>query len=138
MQKRPNPQGGTFVKPGTLDLPADVCRAVGDVLGRIGDKWAVLIIRMLTERSMRFNELRRAIPAVSQKMLTTTLRNLERDGYLTRSVTPTAPPRVDYALTALGRDVMVPMNQLAEWALAHRGHVERARKKFDAAATPSR
>lgn len=121
---------------GTLDLPADVCRAVGDVLGRIGDKWAVLIIRMLSERSMRFNELRRAIPAVTQKMLTTTLRHLERDGFVSRRVTPTAPPRVDYTLTKLGRDVMVPMNHLAEWALAHRHHVARARKKFDA--TPAR
>lgn len=122
------------MKLGTLDLPADVCRSVGDVLGPIGDKWAVLLIRMLADRPMRFNELRRAIPTVSQKMLTTTLRSLERDGYLTRHVTPTSPPRVDYALTALGRDVMVPLNQLAEWALSHRGQVERARAKFDAAA----
>jgi DNA-binding HxlR family transcriptional regulator len=120
------------LKPGHLGLPADVCRAVGQILGHIGDKWAILVIRMLTDGPLRFSELRREIGAISQKMLTATLRDLERDGFVTRTVTPTIPPRVDYELTSLGRDLMAPVNALAEWALAHRAQIERARLKYDA------
>ncbi|OJH41739.1 winged helix-turn-helix transcriptional regulator [Cystobacter ferrugineus] len=119
------------MKLGNLNLPSEVCRSVGDVLGRVGDKWAVLVIVTLADGSQRFNELRRGIGTVSQKMLTATLRGLERDGYVTRKVTPTIPPRVDYELTQLGRDVLVPLNALAQWALAHREHVEAARKTYD-------
>lgn len=120
------------MKPGNLGLPAEVCRAVGEILGHIGDKWAILIIRMLSGGPLRFSELRREIGAISQKMLTATLRNLERDGFVTRTVTPTIPPRVDYELTRIGRDLMTPVNALAEWALAHRTQIERARARYDA------
>ncbi|CAM3082584.1 helix-turn-helix transcriptional regulator [Corallococcus sp. ZKHCc1 1396] len=125
------------MKLGHLDIPSDVCRSVGNVLGRIGDKWSVLVIVLLSERSHRFSELRRTIGTVSQKMLTATLRGLERDGYLTRTVTPTIPPRVDYALTEMGRDVLTPLNALAHWALAHREQVEAARRAYDAKADAS-
>lgn len=111
-------------------LPADVCREVGEILDGVGTKWAILIVRTLSDGPMRFSELRRALAAVTQKVLTSTLRDLERDGHVTRTVTPTKPPRVDYALTALGRDLMVPINALAHWALDHRVEIRRARQRF--------
>ena len=80
---------------------------------------------------MRFSELKRSLPSISQKVLTTTLRGLERDGYITRRVTPSIPPRVDYQLTDLGRDVLVPVTELAMWAFSRRGDVEAARAAFD-------
>lgn len=119
------------MKLGNLDLPSEVCRSVGDVLGRIGDKWSVLVIVLLKNGSKRFSELRREIGTVSQKMLTTTLRGLERDGFVKRTVTPTIPPRVDYELTELGRDVLEPLNAMALWALSRREKVEAARKAYD-------
>ena len=79
------------------------CRAVAQVLGRIGDKWTVLVIEMLGRQPMRFNELKREIGGISQKVLTSTLRGLERDGFVKRTVHPTIPPRVDYVLTSMGR-----------------------------------
>ena len=121
------------MKPGHLGLPPDVCRAVGSVLSRVGDKWSILVMRMLSDGSLRFSELRRQIGGVSQKMLTSTLRGLERDGYVTRTVTPSIPPRVDYELTKLGREVLVPINGLAEWALTRCDQVETARRAYDAA-----
>jgi DNA-binding HxlR family transcriptional regulator len=86
---------------------------------------------MLNEGELRFGELQRRVPTVSKKMLTTTLRGLERDGYLTRKVTPSIPPRVDYGLTPMGRDVLKPLNTLARWALDHRADVEAARHAYD-------
>src|SRR4028118_2238509 len=82
-----------------------VCRTISDLLARIGDKWSVLVVTTLGAGSHRFNELRREIPSVSQRMLTLTRRNLERDGLVSRAVTPSIPPRVDYALTPLGRSL---------------------------------
>ena len=93
------------MKPGHMHLPAD-CRAVSDVLARIGDKWSVLVVSRLGDGPLRFSELRRSIGGISQRMLTLTLRGLERDGLITRTVFPTIPPRVDYALTPLGRDLL--------------------------------
>jgi DNA-binding HxlR family transcriptional regulator len=119
------------MKLGVVDLPKDVCASVGDVLARIGDKWSMLVIVMLADGSKRFSELMRGIETVSQKMLTSTLRGLERDGYVTRKVTPSIPPRVDYALTELGRDVLTPINTLATWALARREQVEASRAAYD-------
>lgn len=116
---------------GNLNLAAHECRSLGEVLARIGDKWSVLIIVMLADGGMRFSELRREIGTISQKMLTATLRGLERDGYLTRTVTPTTPPRVDYALTELGRDVLVPVHALATWAAERRPVIEAAREAYD-------
>src|SRR5918997_5849822 len=87
------------------DPHSPVCRTISDLLSRIGDKWSVLVVTTLGDGSRRFNELRREIPSVSQRMLTLTLRNLERDGLVSRAVTPSIPPRVDYELTALGRSL---------------------------------
>ena len=93
-----------------------VCRTISTLLSRIGDKWTVLVVSTLGEGSKRFNELRREIPSVSQRMLTLTLRNLERDGIVSRVVTPTIPPRVDYALTDLGHSLLTPVTALSDWA----------------------
>lgn len=144
MGKHDSAQEGTFMKPSHLkvsaqkkcvttfsDLPPNVCQSVSDVLARVGDKWSILIISMLSRGSMRFTELKRGVGSISQKVLTTTLRGLERDGYLSRTVTPTIPPRVDYELTDLGRDVLVPVDALAKWALRSHERVEAARNKFD-------
>ena len=107
------------------------CRAVSDVLARIGDKWSVLIVSRLGARSMRFNEIRRDIGNISQRMLTLTLRGLERDGLVLRTVFATIPPRVDYALTPLGRSLLVPVRALGEWAIRHHTEIADARTVFD-------
>lgn len=109
----------------------ETCRAVSGVLARVGDKWSVLIVASLGKQPMRFNELKREIAGISQRMLTLTLRGLERDGLVTRTVFPTIPPRVDYELTALGRSLLVPVNALADWALKNAPKIEVAREKFD-------
>jgi DNA-binding HxlR family transcriptional regulator len=110
------------------------CKAVSGVLARIGDKWSVLIVTRLGARSMRFNELKKEIGGISQRMLTLTLRGLERDGMVTRTVFATIPPRVDYELTALGRSLLEPVTALGDWALKNIGKIDAARTKFDAAA----
>jgi DNA-binding HxlR family transcriptional regulator len=107
------------------------CRAISEVLQRIGDKWTVLVVSRLGEGPLRFNELRSIIGGISQKMLTTTLRGLERDGFVTRTVFPTIPPRVDYELTDLGRELLVPVQALADWGLANIDRVYAARERFD-------
>ncbi|GIL01049.1 MAG: HxlR family transcriptional regulator [Alphaproteobacteria bacterium] len=107
------------------------CRAISEVLSRIGDKWTVLVVELLDGGPMRFNELRRRIGNISQKMLTTTLRNLERDGFVTRTVFPTIPPRVDYELTGLGRELRVPVKALGHWARANIDRIQEARERFD-------
>lgn len=108
------------------------CRPIRHVLERVADKWSLLIIHRLARQTFRFNELRRAIPTISQRMLTYSLRELERDGLVLRTVTPTVPPRVDYALTALGATLLVPVQGLAEWALKNQAEMEEARSRFDA------
>jgi len=113
------------------------CRAISEVLARVGDKWSVLVVTLLGEGPRRFNELRRAIGGISQRMLTLTLRGLERDGLVTRTVFPTVPPRVDYALTPLGRDLLEPVSALGAWALRNQGKIARARERFDGAAATS-
>ena len=129
------------MKPRHKHLPAD-CRAVSDVLARVGDKCSVLVVTRLGGGPVRFNELRRSIGGISQRMLTLTLRGLERDGLITRTIFPTIPPRVEYALTALGRDLLQPVSGLSEWALRNQGKIARAREQFDnsakAAAEPAR
>jgi DNA-binding HxlR family transcriptional regulator len=109
-----------------------VCRTISDLLSRIGDKWSVLVVSTLGDGSRRFNELRREIPSVSQRMLTLTLRNLERDGLVSRTVTPTIPPRVDYALTELGKSLQGPINSLAVWAMDNVGAIHTAQARYDA------
>src|SRR5471032_1274412 len=129
------PQVGTAVIPtlgGTLHA-ADDCRAVSEVLARIGDKWTVLVVSSLGDGPKRFNELRRALGSISQRMLTLTLRGLERDGLCTRTVFPTVPPRVDYELTRLGRSLLEPVSALGLWARKNRPAIQDARRRFDAA-----
>ena len=115
------------------DPTSPVCRTISTLLSRIGDKWTVLVVSTLGEGSRRFNELRREIPSVSQRMLTLTLRSLERDGLVTRTVFPTVPPRVDYELTRLGRSLLEPVNGLGLWARQNQPAIRQAREKFDAA-----
>ena len=108
-----------------------VCRTISTLLSRIGDKWTVLVVSTLGDGSKRFNELRREIPSVSQRMLTLTLRNLERDGIVSRAVTPTIPPRVDYALTNLGHSLLKPVTALSEWALDNVETIHTAQARYD-------
>ena len=108
------------------------CRAVASVLARVGDKWSVFVIMQLIGGPQRFNELKRVIGGISQRMLTLTLRGLERDGLVTRTVFPTIPPRVDYELTDLGRGLAEPVKALGQWAFAHLPEIEGARSSFDA------
>ena len=119
------------MKPRYLNLPPGACVEVLDMLSRVGDKWAIFVIVGLSEGSLRFSELQRSIENVSKKMLTATLRNLERDGFISRTVTPTVPVRVDYELTALGHEVLVPLEALANWAIDRRDVVRNARQAFD-------
>ncbi|MGU3359327.1 winged helix-turn-helix transcriptional regulator [Methylobacterium sp. M6A4_1b] len=107
------------------------CRAVGTVLSRIGDKWTILVVMMLTDGPRRFNELKRMIGGVSQRMLTFTLRGLERDGLVSRTVYPTIPPRVEYELTELGRSLQKPVQALGAWAFANLPTIQNARSRFD-------
>jgi DNA-binding HxlR family transcriptional regulator len=110
----------------------DDCRAVSAVLQRVGDKWTVLVVHKLGEHNrMRFSELREAVGGISQKMLTATLRALERDGFVVREQFPTIPPRVDYELTDLGRELLVPVSALADWARRNGERVVKARAQFD-------
>ncbi len=108
-----------------------VCRTISTLLQRIGDKWTVLVVSTLGEGPRRFNELRREIPSVSQRMLTLTLRNLERDGIVSRAVTPSIPPRVDYALTDLGHSLLAPVNALSQWALDNVAAIHSAQARYD-------
>ena len=107
------------------------CRVISGLLQRIGDKWTVLVVTTLSGGSKRFNELRREIPTVSQRMLTLTLRNLERDGLVSRTVTPTIPPRVDYELTELGKSLVGPLHAIETWALDHVTDIHEAQARFD-------
>lgn len=118
------------MKPGNSH-DTEKCRAVADILSRIGDKWSVNVVRFLARGPMRFNEMRREISAISQRMLSLTLRGLERDGLVTRTVTPTIPPRVDYALTPLGKTLIGPICALSDWAIANQDAVDEARARFD-------
>jgi len=106
---------------------------VSEVLARVGDKWTVLVVATLGDGPKRFNELRRALGSISQRMLTLTLRALERDGLVTRTLFPTIPPRVDYELTRLGHSLLEPVSSLSLWARQNRSAIEAARRQFDAA-----
>jgi len=123
--------------PGDLHDPED-CRAVSEVLARVGDKWTVLVVVVLGPGPRRFNEIRRSLGSISQRMLTLTLRCLERDGLVTRTVHPTIPPRVEYALTRLGRSLLEPVSHLGLWARRNRVAIAEARRRFDAAAAGGR
>jgi DNA-binding HxlR family transcriptional regulator len=120
------------LKPKHPTLTAE-CRPISELLARIGDKWSVLVVSLLGNGPLRFSALRKMIEGISQKMLTTTLRSLERDGMVVRTVFPTTPPSVSYELTELGRDLLVPVGGLADWARKNQARVDAARDKFDRA-----
>lgn len=109
---------------------------VRHVLDGIGDKWTILVLTALKSGSHRFSELRRSIPDISQRMLTVTLRKLERDGFLTRSVTPSIPLRVDYALTPMGASLVAELSPLAKWALDHLEPIAKSRAIYDSENDP--
>ncbi|AGH50543.1 MULTISPECIES: winged helix-turn-helix transcriptional regulator [Sphingomonadales] len=108
------------------DIEHRDCRMISEILGRIGDKWTVLVVMTLRERPRRFNELKRAVDGISQQMLARTLKALERDGMVSRRVQDSVPPQVEYSLTELGTSLAEPVKQLGQWAWAHleliRGH----------------
>ena len=109
-----------------------VCERISQLLARVGDKWTVLVVGMLGDGPMRFNSLRRRIGDISQKMLATTLRSLERDGFVSRRVLPTNPPQVEYALTDLGRSLLVPVVALVDWTRSNSERIEAARRAYAA------
>lgn len=130
-------QEGTTLSARNIGVTIEVrdapqCSAVNDILARVGDKWSVRVVMALADGSRRFNELRRDIPGISQRMLARTLRGLERDGLASRAVTPSVPPRVDYALTPLGKSLCDPVARLGNWAIANIKSVTAARIAFDA------
>jgi DNA-binding HxlR family transcriptional regulator len=117
-----------------VELPnraSEDCRAVSSVLARVGDKWSVLIIVLLGDGPKRLNEIKRMVGGISQRMLTLTLRGLERDGLVKRTQFPTIPPRVDYELTQLGRSLWDAVKPLGKWAQGHVKHIAKARAAFD-------
>jgi len=107
------------------------CRGVGEVLSRVGDKWTVQVVVVLREQPRRFNELKRQIGGLSQQMLTRTLKTLERDGMVQRTVCATTPPQVEYALTGLGRSLSEPVRTLAQWARANLETIQDNRQRYD-------
>jgi DNA-binding HxlR family transcriptional regulator len=118
----------------TVQLPdpaTEDCRAVSSILARVGDKWTVLIVVLLGDGPKRFNEIRRMVGGISQRMLTFTLRGLERDGLVTRTVFPTTPQRVDYELTKLGGTLWEAVESLSSWARTHVGEILTSREQFD-------
>ena len=131
-------QEGTFSSAGNTGVTegtcaAATCQTVTEVLARVGDKWTMQVVMTLGNGPVRFNALRRAVDGISQRMLTRTLRNLERDGLISRTVTPSVPPRVDYALTPLGRSLVEPVSALGDWAVTNRERIAAARERFDLA-----
>jgi DNA-binding HxlR family transcriptional regulator len=120
------------MSPSHIHVPTD-CRTVTEILSRVGDKWSVQVVVQMGEGPKRFNELRRAVTGISQRMLTLTLRGLERDGLVTRTVFPTIPPRVDYQLTELGCSLLKTVRGLGDWAIQNRDEILAARQRFDGA-----
>jgi DNA-binding HxlR family transcriptional regulator len=118
------------MKPGEAHSPGS-CQQANEVISLVGDKWSVHIVMLLGGGKKRFMEIKRIVDGVSQKMLTVTLRGLERDGYVTRTVFPTIPPKVVYALTELGRELLVPLRALGSWAIANHARVMQARAAYD-------
>lgn len=115
------------------ELQSD-CQIINSILSRVGDKWSMLVVMTLGSGPRRFNELKRLIGGISQRMLTLTLRGLERDGFVSRTFFPTVPPRVDYELTDLGRSLRPSVELLGAWVVSHQAQIQAARMRFDAAA----
>lgn len=114
----------------------DSCKPAREVMSRIGDKWSALIVIALRDGPLRFGEIKRVIGSVSQRMLTLTLRCMERDGLIERTVTPTKPQRVDYELTKLGHSLRAPVEALGRWAFEHKQEIETAQRNFDRRQSP--
>ncbi|MGX5682785.1 winged helix-turn-helix transcriptional regulator [Schumannella luteola] len=114
------------------DCPSGGIEIVRDVFNRVGDKWSLIVIRTLDAGPQRFTALRHSIPGISQRMLTLTLRQLERDGLVSRTVYGEVPPRVEYALTELGETIVPPVIALATWAFAHEREIVAHRDRYDA------
>ncbi|MGF1663277.1 MAG: winged helix-turn-helix transcriptional regulator [Kineosporiaceae bacterium] len=120
------------------DAPSHAACPVRDVLERVGDKWTVLVVVELVRGPKRFTELLRAVDGISRRMLTRTLRLLERDGLVERTVFPTVPPAVEYRITELGAGLAGPLDALAAWAVAHRAEIEASRAAYDSRSAPPR
>jgi DNA-binding HxlR family transcriptional regulator len=114
-----------------LNPASEDCRNLSSILARVGDKWTVLIVVLLGDGPKRFNEIKRMVGGISQRMLTFTLRGLERDGLVTRTVFPTTPPRVEYELTKLGSTLWKSVEPLSSWARTHLSEILTSRKQFD-------
>ena len=112
------------------------CRKVSEILSRVGDKWTVLIVMVLREGPRRFNDIKRTVGGISQQMLTRTLKSLERDGMVLRTVHPTVPPQVEYKLTPLGHSLAEPVISLGEWAQHHIAEIEGHRAVYDRGGRP--
>lgn len=123
-------QEGTYSKRGIHD-ETGTCKIASDILARVGDKWSILVVVCLSERPHRFNELKRFIGNITQKMLSQTLRNLERDGFVRREVTDSTPPAVTYSLTEFGREFEEIAVGLAKWAAANSERITKAQLRFD-------
>ena len=129
MSPGPRPASCATVPEGCSELYSDC--SMRAVLDRIGDKWTVLVVGLLEHGPVRFNRLRAALPGISQKVLTSTLRSLERDGLVRREVTVGVPVKVEYSLTPLGQTLSTPLAALRDWSAAHYCSVVRAREEFD-------
>lgn len=119
-------------RPQRVHEDPETCDTISDMLARVGDKWSLLVISTLGDGPLRFNELRRGIGDISQKMLSSTVKALERDGMISRTVIPSAPPQVEYNLTKLGRELLVPVLALADWTKRNTGRIVAARAAYDA------
>ena len=106
------------------------CEHISRMLARISDKWTLLVVRVLGRGPRRFNALRREVGEISQKVLASTLRELEENGFVSRTVTPVTPPQVEYALTDLGRDLLQPVQTLAEWVVVNSARMDAARAEY--------
>jgi DNA-binding HxlR family transcriptional regulator len=137
-------QAGSVPCPAAADAAGEACGAAGEpsacrareILQRVGDKWSAYVIDLLGQDTKRFTELHRSIDGITARMLTVTLRGLERDGIVTRTIHPVIPPRVDYALTPLGRTLLDTIGQLVTWADSHVIEIEAARAAYDAKHEP--
>lgn len=126
----PQDYGAPFDHPADHEACTRALVPVHEVLAQISGKWTILVVSILSRGPRRFSEIKRQIDGISQKMLTVTLRDLEKDGFLTRTVTPSIPPRVDYELTDMGRELQEPLRLIGNWAHANRARVEAARERF--------
>ena len=135
------PTKGTLLSPSDMEVPVSVesiasqdvaaCAVIRGTFDRLGDKWSLLVIKLLSDGPLRFSVLKEATGGISQRMLTLTLRKLERDGLITRTAFPEVPPRVEYALSPLGRTLVEPVTALAEWAVVRYAEISENQQSFD-------